>query len=1548
MENPYIIGPLRDIHMNITIIIPFFNSNTHRFNNLCCVLDSIKQSNIPVILVEQHNGQSKLKEFLNETYDNVSYIEHITNSPQINKSLLVNKGVSNTTTEYIWEVDSDVILKWDQVITYLKDAPSVIKPFSYVVRLEEPETQWYISNRKLKIKKGEIKETVDKFGPLSFIIKKSIYIESSGMNEDFEGWSWEDIEFARRIENKNVVTEVERCPGIHLWHPPAISNEQNNIQILQNKNTIRKDLKTLTTFVDNDLSETRETISLNNELSIIIPVKIDTPDRFRNLSIILKYFKLYFKDYELIVVEQDEHPKVQELVESLDFTYIYRENKGCFHKTWNFNLGIAIAKNAYVLAYDCDALFKPYAIKNALHRLQGNHTKFIYPYNSYMVEIQKNVIHSTDFNLDFFSNLPYVNHTTTDILDSTKFKVLYGDIKYDCTGGAFMFSRKDMLLLGGYNPNIISYGCEDNEIEVRVKKFGHTIERLQNFNCYHLEHGRTTDSHYNNFFDNNEREFQKIMNIDSKQLLDYVNNGFKNIFFDTKNTLTIVNDENEYSILIKREVDKIDLSEVDIVIPVYIDTVDRLHNIQTVIRFIEKHFVNYKIYLVELQSSNCKVVYHSKCVEYINLLEPYNKTKAINIGLSKCTRKVVGVWDVDAIIHPQGIKNAIESITNASYHIAYPYNGWFIDIEGETLKQLVNTLNVNKLKTYPCDNNNNDYKVRFSTRNQLSGGGNNGGCVFFNRETLNTLGNYNENFYEWGFEDDEIEVRFEIMGYARFNDPSSNCYHMFHSRSPEEEGKGKDYWTANYKEYCKVKNSTKEDLCKYIDSNFTEDIKGISLLFSEPKDDAFIKSLIDKDIIKDICISWDTSLTSNKIIDIRKENIKSQPINGFLKGQITIQDLINIDDIPIIIKKLHTHRRSIVEVNNRIYAYRTVHLNSVTTSNTKTFKFISMNTSKPKCSIILTTWGKETLRSKEWFDRFDNWKNSDIEIIVVLHDETLAHKLLMEHYKDSGLIDKLIYAPTKHGHIRGLALASKYVTSDILAVINNDVLVSEQCINDCIDIMSDQKIGLLGWHYDNIEHRATYWDVGNLNYTKRPNANETLEEKEIAKIKAAPWFSGKVFTALKGEKRLLLPNGSFIFTRTSLWNELGGFCFDQSDHFFHDDWYSYGVLEKGYNIANVPTSWGNSSKPEIFLSKTDYPWRGIEDTSKNIDNISINDDNIEHTLLLLACFNKKVCCLGDASKLQDIQYTQIKNINDKCDVIYVNEYITVPLYEYLDTNGIIIFNLQFLDHYTKTLDTNYRIMQRGNIGFIMRNEIRESYIKKHSVNIITTKNSKNKFIFLTQPRVGFNNMHFMLNRHPNIRLDLDIFKPKRTAITEVLDHCRISDPKKFLTSYWDLISMECNKKLLGFRFTTWDVPKEVPFNVIDSDYKVIMIKRDNIFEGMIDCAYAHAFGVWHTTSDITQFKPLTIDKDWASGWITGASSTYNAWKTYFDDMNRPYLEVSYETLYNDNKGLKNILDYLEVPNNIEFVPLYKKVNIKEIYNSITNKEDIRNLGHINE
>jgi predicted glycosyltransferase involved in capsule biosynthesis len=1568
----------------VSIVIPIFNLKNERLRNFLCIIKNLIKTDIPVYVSYQCTDESELdtlSQFLDvfDPFKKIKLHYEFIGDKVIHKSTLINKVSDIITTEYIWVLDADVYLDYEAVYESIT-TQDVIKPFKKIVRMTELQTVKFIEEGSINFPVGTIETTTDIFGPLTFILKKSIFDKINRMNCNFKGWGWEDLEFASRLIEKYEITELD-IYGIHLFHPRDITNELENRRIFNEecKDTIvyqEASIENMNEVIISDNSgkltrhNTDITIPLHiqyqsqyidtpyinyngqkidlTDVSIVIPVKIDTNDRKHNLRIVLNYFKTFFINYELIVVEHDKIPKVKEMVESYGGKHISRTASGSFHKTYNFNLGISLAKGYYIAAYDCDSIFNPLAIQYAFNRLKSGDTDFIFPYNRYMVEINKELFNNIDsFGVDLINSFPVSK--TGVINDNNMFKILYGSHDYECTGGALFFNRGKFFINGGYNPNIISYGCEDNEIELRVKKLGNRIERLSNFNCYHLEHSRSVDSHYNNFFSSNQKEFTKIKEMTETELKEYVHNGFKHTLFDTNKFLQIENNLNEYSIKVMEISSKIDLSDVDIIIPTYIDFPDRLNNLTAVINLIEHDYCNYNIILVEMDSQKAKYLYHKVGIKYFNYTEEFNKTQAINLGLTKCERPIVAIWDVDVLLCKEGIEDAVKSIRQG-VKISYPYNGWFLDIDGGLRNRMVNSFSFD-LPLFTDESNDHEIKdltVRFSTRYKFKGGGNNGGCVFFDRKTLSSLGNYNENFYKWGYEDDEIEQRFEIMGFERFNSKKSNCYHMVHKRNDDATIYGDEFFKINYREFTKVSSMSQDTLRDYINNNFFIKSTEVTIIVKRNEDiDNYVNNPIVSRIIVPSSFSnvteTDKIVKSNDISQCRSQIVVIP--NGVKYTENQLKKCLQIFN--------ETRRVAIVD-SNVLVAVRRDFYDVVKLKGHDFLQSIEMPSDKPdvKCSILYTTYAGETRSSEEYLSRFKSWKDASYELIAVIHDETASHKALLEYYKSIGIIDKLIYAVSGHGHIKGLSLAVSETSSELIIVANNDIRISKYIIDYCITKLENKNVGIIGWHYNDYpEHDGTFWDNSNLLYSKRHNKIEELLPDEIEKIKQASWYTGKVFDTI-GCKRLLLCNGSFLATKKSLWLKIGGFDPDKFKHYFSDDYYCYGVLDQGLDILNLPKEYRCSQEESVFASFSDLEFKGKKYLCKGVDSYIKSCDNKDKDIfdtIIKSYKDPKIVLIGGYTTLLDnYNYSVNYKFGDIVDILVITEPISdhnIAIDIIGDTGWVCCLSRFSIDRYLPGNEFSfYKNTTRIEYKLIDTIKTNVSHNKSFKLPKLSNK-IKKKFVCLTQPRVGFTAMKLLFDKHPDINLDQCIFgNDSMSNIAMGIGGNKKNNPVEFVDSYFDLMGIESYKSILGFRFKSWDEPLNfVSKHLVNmDDVKKIIIIRENLLMACVDCAIAHKTNIWQTIHNIEVFPQMEIDIEWAGKWLIDCKNTVNGWKDTFEVNNKDYLLVSYEDIMFDKKvGLNKIYEYLDTPKlKLPFV-------LKPTINQIA-FDNIKNLDILND
>jgi len=203
------------------------------------------------------------------------------------------------------------------------------------------------------------------------------------------------------------------------------------------------------------------------ELTIVIPVAIDTPEREQNLTTVYCYLKKWLPTTKLSIVEAG--PK-QVLTEASfgegEYSYIPLER---FNRSIALNYGFKKADTEFIANYDTDVLFTPFQFRESKGLLK--HYDFVFPYSGMFLKVQEpdrtKVIESLD----------------VEFLDPKKLEVNHPN----SLGGAIFARKLSYMEICYENPNFTSWGFEDNDRLNRIKLFGMTVTRA-NGSLFHLEH----------------------------------------------------------------------------------------------------------------------------------------------------------------------------------------------------------------------------------------------------------------------------------------------------------------------------------------------------------------------------------------------------------------------------------------------------------------------------------------------------------------------------------------------------------------------------------------------------------------------------------------------------------------------------------------------------------------------------------------------------------------------------------------------------------------------------------------------------------------------------------------------------------------------------------------------------------------------------------------------------------------------------------------------------------------------------------------------------
>jgi glycosyltransferase involved in cell wall biosynthesis len=255
----------------------------------------------------------------------------------------------------------------------------------------------------------------------------------------------------------------------------------------------------------------------------------------------------------------------------------------------------------------------------------------------------------------------------------------------------------------------------------------------------------------------------------------------------------------------------IDASSLSLVFPVRVDGQDRLENLATSSRYVRQFLRGAELVLVECDDEtrvSDEVKARFDRVIFIKSIDAFSKSECMNTGLLQCTRPVVGFYDVDVLVHPAAMEWAIDKIQTGHYPLVLPFNGVFVDITGACRRDVIKRLAVGSLV--------HDAVSAINLRPDSSARIVDGGVFVADREVMTMEGGYNVKMVSYGWEDIEVLLRLEKLGYYRDYAPY-NLVHLDHSRGPDSVRN--EHFDLNEAEYRKVRAMSRRSLRRYVDED---------------------------------------------------------------------------------------------------------------------------------------------------------------------------------------------------------------------------------------------------------------------------------------------------------------------------------------------------------------------------------------------------------------------------------------------------------------------------------------------------------------------------------------------------------------------------------------------------------------------------------------------------------------------------------------------------------------------------------------------------------
>ncbi len=252
----------------------------------------------------------------------------------------------------------------------------------------------------------------------------------------------------------------------------------------------------------------------------------------------------------------------------------------------------------------------------------------------------------------------------------------------------------------------------------------------------------------------------------------------------------------------------IDLTKTTFLIPVYIESPDRLRNINYVLGYLNKYFRT-KVIIHEVFDGTPKIetdpftnleITHIHERMYSGVL---HRTRQLNEMLSIATTPVVCNYDTDVILPVESYVISQYLLDNELFDVVYPFGlGKYQKKVSRNYDQRLFNDNYDPARI-PSDKISVDYSEY-------------GHCIFFNTNSYKSIGGENEEFLSYGPEDCERYERSFNFG-LRIHRIRDYVYHFEHERTNNSNEKN-THFKSNVQLYEKIKKMNAEELFKHYSS----------------------------------------------------------------------------------------------------------------------------------------------------------------------------------------------------------------------------------------------------------------------------------------------------------------------------------------------------------------------------------------------------------------------------------------------------------------------------------------------------------------------------------------------------------------------------------------------------------------------------------------------------------------------------------------------------------------------------------------------------------
>jgi len=257
-------------------------------------------------------------------------------------------------------------------------------------------------------------------------------------------------------------------------------------------------------------------------ITFIVYIRKDSDERTKNLNLVLPYYTNLFPDAKFIFVEDSSENYFSYLKDKKNTKYISVLNDGQYNKSKSYNVGLAYADTDIVCFLDIDCIVSKENIQKGI-TTSLEYNNICIGYNGvsiYFTYKTKNSINESDNLYDYLDCLVdksklYLNYENE--------YYLVGNLK--AVGGCLIGRDEVFKEINGFNPNIIGWGYEDNEIIKRALKLEIDVCYINTSKPYlfHLPHGVDgVDKSKHEHYEENFYLYNKVCNSSKLNLEEYI------------------------------------------------------------------------------------------------------------------------------------------------------------------------------------------------------------------------------------------------------------------------------------------------------------------------------------------------------------------------------------------------------------------------------------------------------------------------------------------------------------------------------------------------------------------------------------------------------------------------------------------------------------------------------------------------------------------------------------------------------------------------------------------------------------------------------------------------------------------------------------------------------------------------------------------------------------------------------------------------------------------------------------------------------------------